>query len=96
MNENNLLSVLFAISPVIVIFFLLVIRRTPADIAGLIGWLVTILITWLYFKTSLIVIILSSLGGFIASLPIALVVAYRFSVTVMQEGRSDCTNCLID
>src|SRR4030042_3068939 len=86
MNENNLLSVFFAISPVIVIFFLLAIRRTPADIAGMIGWLVTIFITWLYFKTSFVVIILSSLGGFIASLPIALVVATSiFQVTVMQE-----------
>src|SRR4030067_3151873 len=86
MIENNLLSILFAITPVIVIFILLAIRRIPADIAGLIGWLVTIFITWLYFKTSFSVIILSSLGGIFASLPIALVVATSiFQVTVMQE-----------
>ena len=86
MGENNLLNILFAITPVIVIFIMLAFRRTPADIAGLIGWLVTVVITWLYFKTSINVIILSSLSGIIASLPISLVVATSiFQVTIMQE-----------
>jgi lactate permease len=86
MGENNLLSILLAITPVIVIFILLAFRRTPADIAGLVGWVVTVFITWLYFKTSINVILLSSLGGIIASLPIALVVATSiFQVTIMQE-----------
>jgi lactate permease len=84
--ENNLFLILISITPVIVIFFLLAFRRTPADIAGLIGWSVTALITWLFFKTSAKVIILSSMGGIIASLPIALVVATSiFQVTIMQE-----------
>jgi lactate permease len=86
MIENMFVAIIFATAPVIIIFILLVIRRTPADIAGLIGWLVTIFISWIYFKTSLNVIILSSLGGIIASLPIALVVATSiFQVTIMQE-----------
>jgi lactate permease len=86
MDETNLLSILFAIAPVIIIFILLAFRHTPADIAGLIGWVATVLIAWLYFKTSLNVILLSSLGGIIASLPIALVVATSiFQVTIMQE-----------
>jgi len=86
MNDNNMLSIILAIIPVIVIFIMLAFRRTPADIAGLIGWLVTVLIGWLYFKTSLYVILLSSLGGIIASLPIALVVATSiFQVTIMQQ-----------
>src|SRR4030065_459419 len=86
MNEINLLSIILAITPVIVIFILLAFRHTPADIAGLIGWLVTVIITWLYFKTALNIILLSSFGGIIASLPIALVVATSiFQVTIMQE-----------
>ena len=85
-SESNIFLILIAITPVIVIFFLLAFRRTPADIAGLIGWLVTVLITWLFFHTSANVIILSSLGGIVASLPIALVVATSiFQVTIMQE-----------
>ena len=86
MADLNLVSILLAIAPVIIIFLLLAVRRTPADVAGILGWLVTALIAWLYFKTSPKVVILSSLGGIVASLPIALVVATSiFQVTIMQE-----------
>lgn len=86
MTNINLLSIILAISPVIIIFLLLAIRRTPADIAGIIGWIVTAVIAWLYFKTSLNVVLFSSLGGIVASLPIALVVGTSiFQVTIMQE-----------
>jgi lactate permease len=86
MTSINLLSIILALSPVIIIFILLAFRRTPADIAGMVGWLVTIIIAWMYFKTALNVVLLSSLGGIVASLPIALVVATSiFQVTIMQE-----------
>ena len=86
MSENNLLSIILAITPVIIIFIMLAFYRIPADRAGLIGWLVTAIIAWLYFKTSLNVVFISSLGGIVASLPIALVVATSiFQVTIMQE-----------
>ena len=86
MSDINLLSVFLAITPVIIIFILLAIWHLPADIAGVIGWLFTVLIASLYFKTALNVIFLSSLSGIIASLPIALVVATSiFQVTIMQE-----------
>ncbi|OGO13503.1 MAG: lactate permease [Chloroflexi bacterium RBG_16_47_49] len=86
MTDISLLSIILALTPVIIIFILLTIRRTPADIAGLIGWLVTVIIAGFYFKTALNVILLSSLGGIVASLPIAMVVATSiFQVTIMQE-----------
>ncbi len=86
MNSISLLSILFAILPVIIIFLLLAVRHTPADLAGFIGWVVTVVIAWIYFKTSLNVAFFSSLGGVVASLPIALVVATSiFQVTLMQE-----------
>ena len=86
MTEINLLAILLAILPVIIIFLLLVVRHTPADRAGLIGWLVTVFIAGLFFKTSVTVILRSSLAGIVASLPIALVVATSiFQVTIMQE-----------
>ena len=40
MTEINLLAIILAILPVIIIFLLLAVRHTPADLAGLIGWLV--------------------------------------------------------
>jgi len=82
----NLLSVLLALSPVIVLLLLLVLRRIPADVAGLIGWLVAVAVAWLYFQTPLVVTLQASLGGVVASLPIALVVATSMlQVTVMLE-----------
>jgi lactate permease len=86
MTQINLLNVFLAILPVIVIFLLLAVRHTPADVSGLIGWVVTVIIAWLFFKTSLVVILKSSLAGIIASLPIALVVATSiYQVAIMQE-----------
>ncbi len=82
----NLLSVLLALSPVIVILLLLILRRTAADIAGLIGWAVAVAAACLYFHTPLIVALRASLSGVVASLPISLVVATSIlQVTVMIE-----------
>jgi lactate permease len=82
----NLLAVSLALLPVIVILLLLVVRRTAADVAGLIGWVVTVCVAWLYFQTSLSVALQASLAGVVASLPIALVVATSIlQVTVMIE-----------
>jgi lactate permease len=82
----NLLAVLLALSPVIVIFLLLTLRRTAADTAGMIGWVFTLVVAWLYFRTPLSVALQASLGGIVASLPIALVVATSIlQVTIMIE-----------
>jgi lactate permease len=80
------LSVLLALLPVIAILILLVVRRMPADISGLLGWGMALLIAMLFFHTPLSVALKASLGGAIASWPIALMVATSiFQVTVMAE-----------
>ncbi|MFC2015970.1 L-lactate permease [Chloroflexota bacterium] len=80
------LAVLLALSPVIVILLLLTLRRTPADVAGLIGWVFTVAVACLYFQTPLSVALRASLSGVVASLPIALVVATSIlQVTIMIE-----------
>ncbi|RLC95244.1 MAG: L-lactate permease, partial [Chloroflexi bacterium] len=82
----NWIAVLLALLPVIVIFSLLVLRRTAADVAGAVGWVVALVVAWLYFKTPLSVALRASLSGVMASLPIALVVATSIlQVTVMLE-----------
>ncbi len=82
----NLLAVLLALSPVIVILLLLILRRTAADVAGVIGWVFTVVVAWLYFQTPLLVALRASLSGIVASLPIALVVATSIlQVTIMIE-----------
>lgn len=81
-----LLSVTLALLPVIVIFILLVFRRAAADRTGLIGWLLTALIAWLYFQTPLAIVLQSSLAGVVASLPITLMVMTSIlQVTLMME-----------
>jgi lactate permease len=82
----NLLSVFLALFPVLVILILLVWRRMAADTVGLIGWLVALLVAWLYFQTPLPIALKASLAGVIASFPITLMVATSIlQVSLMLE-----------
>jgi lactate permease len=79
-------SVLLAVSPVLVIFLLLLLRRTAADVAGLLGWLVTVVVAILYFGTAPGVALRASLAGVVSSFPISLMVgASIFQMTFMLE-----------
>jgi len=83
----NLLSVLLALTPVLLVLVLLLWRRMAADIAGLLGWLAALLVTWLYFQTPLPVALTASLGGIVASFPITLMVATSIlQITLMVES----------
>ena len=79
----DVLAVLLALSPVILILLLLTLRRTAADTAGVIGWVFTLLVAWLYFQTPLRIALQASLAGIVASLPIALVVATQSEGTIL-------------
>lgn len=80
------LPVLFAVSPVIVIFVLIAVLRRAADTAGIIGWIFTLSVAVFFFKTSLLVCLTASAAGVVASLPITLmVVASLFQMGVMLE-----------
>jgi len=82
----KLFSVLLSLIPILLILILLVWRRTAADIAGLAGWICTLVIVWLYFGTPLKNIFLISLSGVIASLPITIMVATSLlQITIMKE-----------
>jgi lactate permease len=80
------LSVLLAVSPVVVIFLLLVWRRMAADLAGVIGLIVTAAVAWGYFHTAPVVVVRSALAGIVSSFPISLMVgASIFQMTYMLE-----------
>jgi len=82
----NPISILLSLLPIILILILLVWRRTPADIAGLAGWICSLLVVWLYFKTPLLNTLLISLSGVVASLPITIMVATSLlQITIMKE-----------
>jgi lactate permease len=82
----NVLAVLLALSPVIVILLLLVLYHTAADVAGVIGWVFTMAVAMFHFRTPVGIVLQASLAGVVASLPIALVVATSIlQITVMIE-----------
>ena len=70
----NTLSIILALLPVLVIFVLLVWRRSAADVAGLAGWIIALLVAWLYFQTPLAITLKASLAGIVASFPITIMV----------------------
>lgn len=80
-----MLDVVLCLAPVLLITVLLF-RKTAADIAGWCGFITALLIAWLYFGTSLEVLLRASLSGALASFPIALCIAASiFQILVMSE-----------
>ncbi|WP_407312897.1 L-lactate permease [Desulfosporosinus sp. SB140] len=68
-------SLLLTLAPIVVIILMLVVWKKPADISGVVGWLVISIIAFLFFRTSLEVIIRSTIAGWIKSFAVSLVVA---------------------
>ena len=82
-----MMAVFLALLPIILILVLLVWRKSPADLAGLAGWICTLLVAWLYFQTPLQNTLLISLSGLVASLPITIMVATSLlQITIMKES----------
>ena len=80
------MDIIIALLPIVIVFILLVFRRMAADLAGVIGWAVAVLVAWLYFQTQLRILLQASLGGVVASLPITLMVATSIlQITIMLE-----------
>jgi len=69
------LSVLLSLLPILLILALLLWRRLAADMAGVFGWVVTLMVAWLFYHTPLTIVLKSSLAGVVASFPITLMVA---------------------
>ncbi len=81
------MTVLFAVSPVLLIFLLMTWGRRSADVAGLVGWLYTAVLAITWFHTSWQVVLLASLAGVLASFPVSLmVVTSIFQINVMEEA----------
>jgi len=82
----NLIYVLLALSPVLVVLVLLLWKRMAADTAGVIGWITAITVAYFAFRTPLQIALTASLAGLVASLPITLMVATSIlQITIMLE-----------
>lgn len=81
-----MLDFFFAISPLLVIFIVIVWLGKPANIGGVIAWLSTLAVSCLYFQTDLKVALSSALSGAISSFPVSLVIVVAMlQVTIMAE-----------
>ena len=81
------MDVLLALLPILVVLFLLIFRRMAADIAGLIGWGLILLIAAFFFDTPMLIALRASLAGVVASFPITLMVAASIlQITIMLES----------
>jgi len=67
-------ALLLTLLPIAVILCMLIIWRKPADISGVVGWLVVSIIAIFFFKTSVEVVFRSTAAGLIKSFPVSLIV----------------------
>ncbi|MCW2276904.1 L-lactate permease [Heliophilum fasciatum] len=78
-------SLLLTLLPIVVIVLLMTWRHWAADVSGVVGWLVTLLVAGVFFHTSLEVGLRASLAGTIASFPVSLMVAASiFQISFME------------
>lgn len=82
----NLLAVLLALLPVLLVLILLVRLRMAADLAGLIGFGVAVLVAWFYFQTPLSILFKAAFSGVVASFPITVMVATSLLQVFIMVG----------
>ena len=66
---------MFTLLPIAVILAMLIVWKKPADVSGIVGWVVMSLVAWYVFQTSVEVILRSTAAGFIRSLSVSGIVA---------------------
>ena len=64
-------SLLLTLTPIAVIIWMLVVWKKPADISGIVGWITVSVIAFLFFHTSIEVIIRSTLAGGVKSFTVS-------------------------
>lgn len=84
------MDVLLTLAPIILVLVLLIWGKCPADLSGIIGWALMLIIGLLFFHTSLQVGLTASLAGIIASFPVSLMVA----TSIFQITFLECTGAL--
>ncbi|MDH7478474.1 MAG: L-lactate permease [Syntrophomonadaceae bacterium] len=71
--------------PIVIIVVMMTWKRAAADLSGIVGWLLTLLIALLFFNTSVELVLRASLAGIISSFPVSLmVVTSILQITFME------------
>ncbi|WP_407929533.1 L-lactate permease [Heliomicrobium undosum] len=80
------LSLSLILLPIAVIVLLMTWRRMAADLSGMVGWLLTLLIACLFFSTSWEAGLRASLAGVVSSFPVSLMVLTSIlQITFMER-----------
>jgi L-lactate permease len=86
----QIIDFLLAILPILVVFVGLVFFKKGGTFMGVVGWLLTLAIAVLFFKTSLDIALYASFAGVLASLGISLMVLF----TILQVTMMDVTGAI--
>ncbi len=80
------MDVLLTLVPIVAVLFFLIGAKLPADLSGLLGWLLALFIACFFFDTSLEVGLTASLAGIVASFPVSIMVATSiFQITFLES-----------
>ena len=84
-DDKMFLKVLLILLPIILIFLLMVRKHLSADLSGIIGWFVTLIIALFFFHTPIEIALRASAAGIVASFPVSvMVVASILQITFME------------
>lgn len=78
-------SLILTLLPILVIVIMLVVFKKPADFSGIIGWLCVSAVAFLFFNTSLEVILRSTISGFVRSFSVSLIVLTSLLMMAYME-----------
>ncbi|HBC91712.1 MAG TPA: lactate permease [Pelotomaculum sp.] len=84
------LAIILTLFPIAVIILLMTWKQLAADYSGIVGWILTLLIAFFFFNTSLEVGMRSSLAGVVASFPVSLMVI----ASILQISFMEATGAL--
>lgn len=80
------MDVLLTLVPIIAVLFFLIILKWPADLSGIIGWFLAVVVGYFFFQTAWVVGLTASLAGIVASFPVSLMVATSiFQITFLES-----------
>jgi lactate permease len=86
----SLVSLLLTLLPIIVILGMLIVWKKPADVSGIVGWVVISLVAITAFQTTIEVVLRSTAAGFIRSFSVSLIVA----MSLLQMAYMEKTGAL--
>lgn len=78
-------SLLLTLLPIVVIVLMLVVFKKSADISGVVGWILVSLVAFLFFNTSLEVVLRSTVSGIIRSFPVSGIVVTSLLMMAYME-----------